>query len=133
MKTRCSESCRGHSRKDYYERGIRVCKEWNDSYVSFKSWALQNGYSDSMSIERVDVNGNYEPQNCTFVELKEQPKNRRNTLLTVDGVTKTKEAWSKEVGVSKSTFSSRLNKLGWTAEKAVSTPVRKIKRGVADG
>jgi len=65
--------------KNYGGRGISVCEEWN-SYLVFKDWAINHGYSDYLSIERIDVNGNYCPENCTWIPLEDQSKNRRKRL-----------------------------------------------------
>lgn len=65
--------------KIYGGRGIRVCDEWLNSFESFYSWAMSNGYSDDLSIDRINVNGNYEPSNCRWATMKEQQNNRRNS------------------------------------------------------
>lgn len=66
--------------KYYGGRGIRVCEEWKNSFETFKEWAVNNGYKEGLSIERIDVNGNYCPENCTWIPFCEQQGNRRNTL-----------------------------------------------------
>lgn len=66
--------------KHYGGRGIKVCEEWNE-YKNFKEWALNNGYKDNLTIERIDVNGNYCPENCKWITLSEQCLNKRQTLL----------------------------------------------------
>ena len=76
MKARCS--CIGSvSYIRYGARGIEVCEEWRNSYVAFRDWALNNGYTDDLTIERVNVDGNYEPDNCKFITWKDQYLNRR--------------------------------------------------------
>lgn len=79
MKRRCTKT----NCKDYHNyggRGINVCNEWSLNFLSFKGWAYRNGYSDNLTIERIDVNGNYEPFNCTWITLKDQAKNKRNSI-----------------------------------------------------
>lgn len=76
MKQRCNNK----NDKDYYRyggRGIKVCEEWNSSTESFVEWALNNGYSDNLSIDRIDVNGDYTPSNCKWATSTEQVRNRR--------------------------------------------------------
>lgn len=62
-------------------RGIKVCKEWKESFLSFYEWAMLNGYKDNLSIDRIDVNGNYEPSNCRWATAYEQVHNRRSDVL----------------------------------------------------
>lgn len=71
-----------HDVKNYIERGISVCEEWR-SYANFESWALANGWQRGLQIDRVDVNGNYEPTNCRFVTASMNQRNRRNTIFVV--------------------------------------------------
>lgn len=124
MKARCYNKCTGKDYVNYGGRGIRVCDEWKNSFESFYNWALESGYEDGLTIERVNVNLGYDPSNCTFIPMEQQPINRRNTLLTIDGVTKPKQQWAREQGIKLTTLSSRLNKLGWDPKMAVFTPVR---------
>ena len=79
MKTRCYND-RSPNYRNYGGRGISMCDEWRDSFREFKNWALSSGYSDELTIERVDVNGNYEPCNCTWVTSKEQAANKTTTV-----------------------------------------------------
>ena len=66
--------------KFYGARGITICDDWKNSYLTFKKWAMSNGYKDGLELERTDVNGNYEPSNCKWVTHHEQTLNRRDTL-----------------------------------------------------
>ena len=80
MKDRCYNA---HSEfyYNYGGRGISVCKEWKDNFCIFRDWAMANGYTDKLTIDRIDVNGNYEPSNCRWVSMKTQSQNRRNTIM----------------------------------------------------
>lgn len=78
MKQRCSNA-NNKKYKDYGGRGIAVCAEWQNSFQAFYDWAMSNGYSEGLSIDRIDVNGNYEPSNCRWATAKEQRHNRRDS------------------------------------------------------
>lgn len=78
----------------YGGRGISICKEWMNDFASFQSWSLNNGYADNLSIDRIDSNGNYEPNNCRWATSSEQNSNKSNNhYLTIDGETKTLGEW----------------------------------------
>ena len=79
IKTRCYNS-NSPNYKNYGERGIIMCDDWKTSFECFKDWALDNGYSNDLTIERVDVNGNYEPLNCTWVTFDKQARNKTNSI-----------------------------------------------------
>lgn len=99
------------SYKWYGGRGIGVCDEWINDYQSFKKWAYLNGYVDGLSLDRIDVNGNYCPQNCRWVQRKEQASNTsRNRLITYNGQTKTLTQWSEQTGIGYSCLQTRLDK-----------------------
>ena len=84
---------------------------------------MANGYSDDLTIDRIDVNGNYEPSNCRWVTMKEQANNtRKNHYLTYNGKTMTMRKWADELGVSYNLIRDRINKLGWSVEDALTTP-----------
>lgn len=82
IKRRCYNANDSHY-KDYGARGIKMCKEWNDDFGVFKQWAEKNGYVDGLSLERVDVNADYSPENCLWIELADQAKNKRNTIYII--------------------------------------------------
>ncbi len=98
MKQRC-ENPRNPNYKYYGGRGISICPEWHD-YMTFKKWALSNGYNDTLTIDRIDVNGNYEPSNCRWVTMKVQANNTRgNHYISLEGVTKTRTQWAELFGI----------------------------------
>ena len=108
MVNRCyNPSCPSY--KDYGERGIVICDEWRKDFMSFYNWAMANGYEDNLTIERIDVNGNYEPSNCKWITNSEQSRNKRSTVyFTYNGETKIVSDWIKELGIPKTTFRRRI-------------------------
>lgn len=79
MKTRCYNS-NGLEYKNYGGRGIEICRAWKNNFYEFLQWALANGYQDNLTIDRIDVNGNYEPSNCRWADVEMQANNKQNTL-----------------------------------------------------
>ena len=117
--------------KDYGARGIKICDEWLNDYQVFKKWAYDNGYDDnapkySQTLDRIDNDKGYSPDNCRWVDMKTQNNNtRKNRLITYKGTTKTMQQWCDELNIPKTTFYCRLQR-GWSVEKAIETP-RQIK------
>lgn len=119
MKERCYR--KNHKSKNYGDRGISVCDEWRDSFESFRDWAMGNGYSDSLTIDRIDVDGNYTPENCKWSTYLEQANNTRKTrFFIVDGEKLTVTDISQKYGISRGTINSRLNN-NWDIEKIIKT------------
>jgi hypothetical protein len=120
MLYRCyNEACKDFPA--YGGRGIGICDEWHD-IATFVAWCESSGYADGLTIERQDVNGNYEPGNCTWVVNERQSLNRRHHVrLTVDGVTRPVFEWAAMFGIRRNTIIGRL-KHGWSHKDAVSTP-----------
>lgn len=121
MKTRCTDK-NAVTYCNYGGRGIKICKEWSESFDSFQKWALTNGYSSSKSIDRIDVNGDYQPSNCRWATIDEQSVNRRTTrYITCFGKTKSVKEWADEMGLIYSCLQYRLD-AGWDVERALTTP-----------
>lgn len=126
MKQRCyDEKCRAY--KWYGGRGITVCDEWLHDFQSFYDWAMANGYRDDLTLDRIDVNGNYEPSNCRWATTGEQASNKRNTVrIEINGELKTLNEISKEYGILQKTLESRYNryKKGLFALEDMTRPVK---------
>lgn len=121
MKNRCSNK-KYHRYRDYGGRGIFVCEEWMESFENFNEWALANGYRDELTIERADNNGSYSPNNCKWSTLHEQMRNtRHNVWLTYKGETKILQDWANITGLDRRVISMRINRYGWSVEKALTT------------
>ena len=102
----------------YGGRGISVCNEWHE-YVTFARWAIQNGYADNLSIDRINNDGNYEPSNCRWITSKEQLYNKRTSrFATIKGETKTITEWAEEYGQDPNTVFTRIGK-GMDIEEAL--------------
>lgn len=104
MKTRCYHG----NNPNYKGKGIEVCDEWRNDFTAFYDWAINNGYRDGLSIDRVDCNGNYEPENCRWVDAEVQNNNRSTSVFyEYEGQTKTLVQWARHYNISYSTLLSR--------------------------
>lgn len=125
IKDRCLNA-RTPAYKNYGGRGITICEEWlgEKGPENFINWALNNGYDDTLTIERKDVNGNYCPENCCWIPLGEQALNTRaNVYLEYNGESKPIAQWAKEYGINYQVFHNRVRNLGWSMERALHEPV----------
>ena len=122
MKRRCYNSS-ADSYKYYGARGIQVCDEWLYDLDAFYYWALDNGYDDHLTIDRIDSNRDYEPENCRWSSMKEQDNNRTNSIfLEHNGVTHTIPEWSEILGIEQYVIRNRLNR-GWSIDDALNRKV----------
>lgn len=126
MKERCYNKNHVHY-KNYGGRGITVCEEWKNDFISFYKWSMDNGYSENLTLDRVNGNSNYSPENCRWTTPLEQQNNTRNNrILTVNGRSQSIARWSAEMSIPYSTIYSRLCN-GWNEQDAVMYPVDKSK------
>lgn len=132
MKKRCYNS-NSPSYKYYGGRGITICDEWKNDFKSFHDWAFANGYDENAeymkcTIDRIDVNGNYEPSNCRWVTCKEQARNRTNNrLIEYNGEKLTLIEWAERLKIKYTILHQRIRKYGWSIERAFTTPLKGAK------
>lgn len=120
MRHRCKDKNNLH----YGAKGIKVCEEWSN-FANFKSWALSQGYNDSLTIDRISCEEGYSPDNCRWVDNYVQHNNQSNNkYITYKDETKTIAQWAKELSLNAHTLYSRLSR-GWSIDKALETGVRR--------
>lgn len=121
MKERCNNpNCKDY--KYYGEKGVKVCEEWQDNFQAFYDWAMVNGYNDTLTIDRINVNGDYTPDNCRWVTMKVQCNNKScNIQITYNGKTQNLKQWSDELGISYRTLYQRISVRHWDTDKALGT------------
>lgn len=124
------QRCYNRNNPEYHNyggRGITVCDEWigEHGFERFFKWAMENGYSEELTIDRINNNGNYEPSNCRWVTYIRQQNNKRtNHYLTYNGKTQSMADWAREIGLNYGTLASRIRS-GWTVERALTTQLCK--------
>ena len=116
------ERCYNHHHMHYANyggRGMEVCPEWRGDFAEFREWALSHGYADNLSIDRIDNDRGYSPDNCRWGDARTQCNNRRtNHILSAAGQTHTVNEWARLTGIKKTTIKERLRR-GWSAERAL--------------
>lgn len=118
MKTRCFNERDPHFDR-WGGRGITVCEEWRNDFKSFYEWSMSHGYNDTLTIDRIDNDKGYSPNNCRWITLGEQSANRRCVkFITHNGKTQTVAEWTRELGLGRETIRERL-KRGWSEYEAI--------------
>ena len=121
MKTRCYNP-NAPEYNIYGGKGIAICDQWLEDYDAFCEWSLANGYNDSLSIDRIDNNGNYCPENCRWATAFQQMRNTsRNRFYQIGDEVKTISEWCDIYQINLHTFYGRIRE-GWTVEDALSIP-----------
>jgi hypothetical protein len=121
MKRRCFNP-KAIGYHNYGGRGITICDEWM-TFSTFYEWSIASGYAEGLTIERIDNDGNYSPDNCKWVTRQEQANNRRtNRPITFNGVTKNLGQWAVGLGISKGALTQRIDKYHWSIEDALTIP-----------
>lgn len=135
MRKRCSSAGGNkNSYKHYYTRGIRVCDEWKNSYSAFRDWALKSGYEEGLTIDRIDNDGNYCPENCRWATVKQQNRNKRgNILITIGGKTSTLGEWAEISGINYTTLNSRHSLYKWEDERLLDKQKNETKYATVNG
>lgn len=119
MKHRCS-SPNDKKYEIYGGRGIKVCDEWKNDFKAFYDWSIANGYEEGLTLDRINVDGDYEPSNCRWATLDVQNNNKRNNhYITIDGETKTLAQWCRVYCIEARTVRQRMRDFGWDYTKAI--------------
>lgn len=122
MKSRCSAKPGKEGYKNYASRGITVCDEWSKDFLAFYAWALNNGYSYDLTLDRIDNNKGYSSENCRWATQNQQHNNTRvNAKLTLNGETHTINEWSKKLGRPAGAIYRR-KYMGWSDEDVLTVP-----------
>ena len=124
IKARCNNpSSMNYPR--YGARGIKVCDAWENDFLTFYEWSIRSGWEHGLTIDRIDNDGDYCPENCRWVTHEVQNNNTRNNVnITYNGKTQTITQWANELGINESTLRKRISR-GWDIDKALSTKVVK--------
>ena len=132
VRTGMLKRCYNTKRLDYPRyggRGITVCEEWKKSPTIFFEWALASGYKKGLSIERIDNDGPYSPENCRWATKEEQANNKRDSyIITYKGKAQTLSCWAAELNLPYKTLFHRLAYLNWSVERTFTTPILEKKK-----
>ncbi|MFC2577682.1 MAG: hypothetical protein ACFNQH_01330 [Veillonella parvula] len=121
------ERCYFDKKSKYYKNGIGVCDDWKNDYLKFREWSYNNGYTDELTIDRIDNEKGYSPDNCRWVTKKEQQNNKsNNVLITFNGETHTISQWADKLGWTYTTLANR-HKRKWSVEDMLTKIPKYIK------
>ena len=133
IKERCLKP-RNKAYKNYGGRGIKICENWSKNFLNFYDWAMANGYAESLSIDRIDVNGDYCPENCRWATPKQQARNKRDSKMVVfNGVEKHWMDWCEELGLSKSAVGHCKQRTNMEYQEIFERYIKKKNRTKTDG
>lgn len=111
----------------YGGRGIKVCEEWIKNYLSFKDWALNSGYEDGLTIDRIDNDGDYCPENCRWASLVTQANNKKSVpKYEYQGESHSISEWARILNMPRELLKDRITRLNWDVEKAFTTPPKNV-------
>lgn len=130
MLDRCSINSKRKDVVYYAKKGIKVCEEWK-IYENFEKWALENGYAGNLTIDRIDEDKDYEPNNCQWITFAEQQRKKKcNRWFTYNNETKILSDWARERGIPIETLRDRIDRLGYSFEEAINKKPRLNKNSV---
>jgi hypothetical protein len=113
--------------KYHFDRGVTMCDEWANDFKIFKEWSLANGYNDSLSIDRIDNNKGYSPDNCRWTTAKVQANNRRNNVyITINGETLSLSLWCDKLGINRKSVSAYRRQHGISYEETIRHYINKL-------
>ena len=124
MLSRCKGTAK-KSKANYYDRGITYCAEW-ETFEAFRDWALSHGYREDLTLDRINNNKGYSPDNCRWATRSVQNNNtRQNHFITYNGETHTLKEWSDILGINYKTLKSRIDLYRWSVEEAFTIRILK--------
>lgn len=124
MKRMCYNS-KAKSYTNYGAKGITVCEEWRESFTEFEAWAKAHDYTPERRLVRLDKSKGYSPDNCRWAA----EARREGYTITYNGETHSLSEWARIIGISRSTLTQRLDRYGWSIDKALTTPARGHNKG----
>jgi len=124
MRQRCNNTKNKHYER-YGGRGIKICDEWDNDFMSFYNWSIENGYDEKLTIDRIDNDKGYYPENCRWADRSTQNRNKDHKKYNINGVEKTFPQWCEFTGLKYNKVYQRIHTLGHSYEKAFELEERK--------